>query len=286
MRLKKLLNIIEENLPPKTAMEGDKIGLQIQSGREEVTSLLITLELNDEVVEEAKENNIDCIITFHPLIFNPITAIYDDDRVGRLSSKLIKNSIALISIHTNFDAFSSGTSKILADKLKLNIVSTLIPNNEFPGCGMGVIAHPDEIITSRELLDRISSVCNSPIRYCPGRENKDIYNIGIVGGSGSSFIDDALSNELDAFITADITYHNYHKVLGKMMLIDPGHYEMEQFVPDGIAKLLHEKLDKNEYKNLIVSSCLTNPVKYFPDTEIYINRQREFLLNYNKLWCV
>lgn len=278
MHLKRLLKVLDECLPPETAMDGDRLGLQIQSGIEEVESVLVTLELNDEVIEEAAQQKADCIITFHPLIYRPITAIYEEDRVGRLLSKLIRNDIALISIHTTFDAYPEGTSKIFAQRLGLEVDGLLVPDTDRAGFGMGVMAKPPNPLNSLELVEKVSEVCMSPVRYTLG--GKDLISkIAIVGGSGSSFIDDAIGSGADAFITADITYHTFHLVNGRMLLIDPGHYEMEQFVPSGIAQLLAGKVKKNDLKKISVSAIRTNPIEYYPNKENYQQRQRNYLNN-------
>ncbi|MFC2131403.1 Nif3-like dinuclear metal center hexameric protein [Bacteroidota bacterium] len=282
MLLDKLLKIIDENLPAESAMEGDRIGLQVQSGRHKVESILITLEMNEDVLKEAIKLNCDCIITFHPLIYSPLTAIKDSDRVGNLCSGLIRNSITLIAVHTNYDAFAEGTSKILADRLGLRVIDFLKPDDNFEDKGMGVVAKPKQPLSEEELLELVHNVCKSPIRYSTYKSNTKIDKIAIVGGSGTSFMNNALTCGAQAFITADITYHRFHEVNRDIMLIDPGHYEMEQFVPEGIARLLSEKLNKSEYKSVMVSQALTNPVNYYPDTDKYIQLQKNYLLN-NKM---
>ncbi len=271
MQIKELLKIIEKYLPGQSGMEGDRIGLQIQSGRNEVNKLLITLELNDQVIQEAINSSADCIISFHPLIYNPLLSISDDDRVGELTTSLIKNDISFISIHTTFDAFAKGTSHILAEKLDLKVIDFLEPNANYSDKGMGIIATPLNPINSSELLERVYNVCNSPIRFSELKENININRIAIVGGSGTSFLDQVLKSNVQSFITADITYHRFHEVDGKIMLIDPGHYEMEQFVPNGLTELLKDALIDQEYDFIKTSNILTNPVNYFPDNGKYKN---------------
>jgi len=261
-------------------MQGDKIGLQVQSGREEINKILIALELNNEVIKEAKESGADCIITFHPLIYNPITQILESDRVGNICSELIRNSICMVSIHTNFDAFSKGTSEILANKLGLDIKGFLEPDENYLNAGMGVIAESEKELSANELLDKVLNVCNSPIRFSPPGNSIKINRIAIVGGSGMSFIERVKNSGVQAFITADITYHRFHDVNGRIMLIDPGHYEMEQFVPDGIGGLLSEKTDDLLIE---VSGVLTNPIRYYPDTEKYLSLQKKYLLQNNRM---
>lgn len=277
MTLGSVLKLIERYFPADTAMDKDRIGLQVQSGNKEVRKILITLELDDHVIKEASEKNCDCIISFHPLIFHPLIEIHDSNRVGNLVQKLIKNKITLITIHTNFDAYENGTSNILTKKLGLKRLGFLVPDNEYDGHGMGVIAESDDELNSEALLDKVQTVCNSPLRYTIG-SNDVIRKIAIVGGSGSSFIKDALKSGADAFITADITYHIFHEVKGKMMLVDPGHYEMEQFVPLGLLDFFKEQLDENQFDFILNSKSLTNPVYYYPSIN-YREKQKKYLIN-------
>jgi putative NIF3 family GTP cyclohydrolase 1 type 2 len=208
--------------------------------------------------------------------------LINSERVGNLCYQLIKKSITLIVVHTTFDVFSEGTSKILASKLGLEVIDFLIPDKNYKNKGMGVIAASKNPISPNDLLERVYKICNSPIRFTSSNNPTLIDKIAIVGGSGSSFINEAVKSGVQAYITADITYHRFHDVYNKMMLIDPGHYEMEQFVPEGLANLLNENLDTTEIEKIFVSSSLTNPVRYYPDLDIYETKQKNYLLNKNK----
>lgn len=285
MLIGELLKVIEKALPPETAMEGDRLGLQVQSGIREVRNILITMELNPEVIDFAEAQKADCIITFHPLIFRPVLSISDNDRVGSLLTKLIKKSIALISVHTNFDSYQKGTSYIIAEKLGLAVSGFLVPDNSVNGFGMGIIAELDNPIKPEDLLKKVTETCCSPLRFCEGKPGKLIEKIAIVGGSGSSFIDAALEAGVDCLITADITYHTFHRVAGKMALIDPGHYEMEQFVAEGLAALLKRELENTDIESINISNITTNPVLYYPNTDYYLQSQKELLISITNKWC-
>lgn len=262
MELELLMNEINATFPVETAMPNDRIGLQIQTENNTVNGLLITLEVTDKVIEECIKNNFNTILTFHPLIYQKLEKISLTDRVGKLCSQLIKNSINLISIHTTFDTYQNGTSKILADKLGLKTIDFLVPDKINDKCGMGIIAAPNEKITAIELIEKVYTVCNSPIRYSDTEHSKNINKIAIVGGSGTSFLQNVLDAKCDAFITADATYHQFHTVKDKLLLIDVGHYEMEQFVPQGIANALGNFLTKNNIKYKI-TTVLTNPISHY-----------------------
>lgn len=276
MELSKLVNIFELEFPPITAWSDDSIGLQISNSKPRIKNVYLTLELNEDSISESLSYSSDLIITFHPLIFRPLSSITADNRVGNLVTKLIKNDIALYAIHTNFDSHPNGTSYELCHQLGFEMSDFLVRDANIDGYGMGVVVELNESITMNRLLEKISKVTNSPIRYNKSA-NDNISKIAIIGGSGSSYIQEAYNQGCDAFITADIKYHDFHSVDGKMAIIDPGHYEMEQFVPVAIKNILKEKL--GEGINLIAGSVLTNPVNYYPELN-YINSQKNYLNNY------
>ena len=262
MELDKLLYHINKILPCETAMKHDRIGLQAEASNE-VHKILIVYEVTDEVIDECIASCCDTIITFHPLIWAPLTNILLNERVGRLLSKIIKSSINLISLHTTFDAYQYGTSYLLANALQLNICGFLVPDNNMDKCGMGIIGEMSEPIKEEDLLKKVYDICQSPSKYTSGASNI-IKKVAIVGGSGTSFINNARQNNCDAFITADITYHIFHAEKNHLMLIDPGHYETELFVKNGIAKLFNDFFVSNNIEYM-VSKVNTNPVKYYPN---------------------
>lgn len=276
MELSKLVNIFELEFPPKTAWSDDSIGLQISNSKSRIKNVYLTLELNEDSISEALSYSSDLIITFHPLIFRPLSSITTDNRVGNLVTKLIKNDIGLYAIHTNFDSNPKGTSYELCKQLGFEKSDYLVRDANIDGYGMGVIVELQESIKMNVLLEKISKVTNSPLKYNIGTKD-DIFKIGIIGGSGSSYIQEAYNQGCDAFITADIKYHDFHSVDGKMAIIDPGHYEMEQFVPYAMKNILKDKL--GEGINLFTGSVLTNPVNYYPQLN-YINSQKNYLNNY------
>ncbi len=261
MTLGDFLDEINELLPPKTAMQGDRIGLQVQSSNIDFSKALVALEVTETVIAEAISQNCQLIVTFHPLIWQALLAINSDERVGNLVTKLIQNSISLFSIHTTFDSYAEGTSKIISDLLGMNFIDFLVPSETNENCGMGVIAQLPSPMNPDLFLERLSLAFGCPLRFARGTA-KDIQTVAIVGGSGTSFFDDAIAKKADAFITADVSYHQFHKADGKIWLIDPGHYEMEQFVPEHLTSLLNERFQSKAL--FVKSETITNPVYYYP----------------------
>jgi dinuclear metal center YbgI/SA1388 family protein len=264
MTLGDFLDEINELLPPKTAMQGDRIGLQVQSSNIDFSKALVALEVTETVIAEAISKNCKLIVTFHPLIWQALSSINSDERVGNLVTKLIQNSISLFSIHTTFDSYTEGTSKIISNLLGLEFIDFLVPSPINENCGMGVLARFASPVHPETFLEILTNSFGGPLRFARGSA-KEIKTVAIVGGSGTSFFDDALDQKADAFITADVTYHQFHKADGKLWLIDAGHYEMEQFVPEHLAKLLNKHFQGKALFDK--SETITNPVYYYPKNE-------------------
>ncbi len=265
MLLTEFLHRLETLLPASTAMQGDRLGLQVQSGRSTVRRVLCCLDCTEEVVNEALTRGVDTIVCFHPLIFSPQTRIVDDNRIGHCIQTLIRNSICLISAHTNFDAHPQGTNEALARALGLEIESLLVPDALVSGHGMGVVCNAMGL-SYQELLGRVRHVCTSPIRHsavCP----TPLQRVALVAGSGFSFFSQALLSGSQVFITADLKYHNFFQTEGRIALIDPGHYEMERFVPSALVELFQNACSDDADMTFMTTQLNTNPVRYYNGNE-------------------
>lgn len=259
MLLQDFVRTVNSIFPFSTAVEGDNVGLQIASRRGEVQRILVTLEITDNVLTEARLNKIDTILTFHPLIFSPLTTITGADRVSRLVLEIVSSDIAVICVHTAFDVYPQGTNHLLANKIDLEVIDVLDPVTGGIGSGIGVIAKTKRSVNYRTFVQTVTDVCGGVVRYSPS-VNDAVTLVAIVAGSGISWYNNAVQAKVDVFITADVKYHAFHAAVGTVGLIDVGHYEMEQFVTDGIANELRSVL-KSEI-TLMVSAVNTNPIKY------------------------
>lgn len=86
-----------------------------------------------------------------------------------------------------------------------------------------------------------------------------IKKVALCGGSGFFLLGDALKAKADVFLTSDIKYHQFFDADDKVVLVDLGHFESEQFT----SYLILEKLS-NHFPNIAVllSEVRTNPVFY------------------------
>ncbi|MEW9667385.1 Nif3-like dinuclear metal center hexameric protein [Ammoniphilus sp. 3BR4] len=114
-----IIQMFEQFAPKHLAMEGDKIGLQVGTSNKEIKKVLVTLDVLEEVVDEAIELGVDLIIAHHAVIFRPLKNLRTDLPAGRLYEKLIKHDIAVYIAHTNLDAAQGGINDLMASALGL-----------------------------------------------------------------------------------------------------------------------------------------------------------------------
>jgi dinuclear metal center YbgI/SA1388 family protein len=235
MKILDFENIANKIAPLDIQEEWDNSGFQIISENSDITGILISLDITDEVIEEAVLKKSNLIVTHHPLMFNHINSIEVINGYGRLITKLIKNDISVYSLHTPFDKIKSGNNDYLAKLLGLvnmeNVSDFVVKGElreELPVFSFIKVA-------SEELEIPITS-----IRFI-GDIKKGVKTVGVCTGSGGEFISDF---DYDVFITGDIKYHQAMeaKIEGKNV-IDLGHYGTEKFFINNFYEHLLNELD-------------------------------------------
>lgn len=129
MKLKSFIKKIENKYPLSLAYDWDNVGLLVGDNEQEVKKIMLCLEANENVVDEAIENNVDLIITHHPFIFSKMKKVTTGDLKGRLIHKLIKNNISIYSMHTNFDIAFDGLNDYFTEMLDLKNIKILDKTN-------------------------------------------------------------------------------------------------------------------------------------------------------------
>lgn len=120
-----VINVLEKLAPKVLASDWDNIGLQTGSPAQRVNRVLLSLDLNLEVLKEARLENADMLVLHHTPFFKPLKNLRADLPAGELISELVKSGIALYVAHTNLDAAWGGVSDALAAKLQLQDISVL-----------------------------------------------------------------------------------------------------------------------------------------------------------------
>ncbi|OEF99739.1 Nif3-like dinuclear metal center hexameric protein [Vulcanibacillus modesticaldus] len=124
-----IIQILEQFAPKTLAYPEDKIGLQIGTLNKKIKRVMLTLDVLEDVVDEAIEKEVDLIISHHAIIYKPIKSLRTDLPTGRLYEKIIKNNIAVYVAHTNLDVTKNGVNDVLAQKIGIINPEVLEPSH-------------------------------------------------------------------------------------------------------------------------------------------------------------
>jgi dinuclear metal center YbgI/SA1388 family protein len=363
MVLSELIRCLEEAYPLSFQESYDNSGLQVGSPDQEINAVLITVDVTEQVIDEAISKGAGVILSHHPLIFQGLKRLNGKGYVERCVIKAIRSNIALYACHTNADNLRDGLNAALARRLgltncrvlkplkgQLRKLVTFVPHGqaeqvrqavfaagggtigEYDSCsfnsqGEGTFrgsanthpfagekevfhtepetrietifpshlqsriiralldAHPyeepaydiytleneyekagagliGELVPSligeqfaRQVKERLGAENLRHTDFLPG----NIEKVALCGGSGAFLIPEAIRQGANAFVTADLKYHQFFEADSRILLIDAGHFETEQVVKE----LFYEVLIKN-FPNFAVhfSEVKTNPVNY------------------------
>lgn len=364
MKIKEVIAELEIMAPPSLQENYDNCGLLIGDSEIEISSILLSLDCTEEVLEEALKLKCNFIIAHHPLIFGGIKKITGNNYVERTILKAIKNDIAVYAAHTNFDNIIHGVNHKIASKLGLincKILSpkkqllkklvTYVPSdfadkvrnaifeggagnignydscsfnlqgtgtfkgnensnpfigekgkisfenevrietifeayneklilkkmleahpyeevafdiypleNTYHSVGSGMIGEFEKEMEEKEFLSLVKNTFGCGFLKHTPLPGKKIKKVAFCGGSGSFLIKVAINSGADAYISADIKYHEFFDAEGKILLVDTGHFENEQFTPEIFYELIQKKFTTFA---TYLSKVNTNPVNYF-----------------------
>jgi dinuclear metal center YbgI/SA1388 family protein len=353
-----------ENIAPLPYQESyDNAGLITGDKNREISSALITLDVTEEVVEEAISHSCELIISHHPLIFKGIKKITGSNEVERCLIRAIQNNIAIYAAHTNLDSITGGVNSKICEKVGLKNcrilapaknqllklvtyvpedhtesvrsalfsagagtignydqcsysasgygtfranensrpfvgikgelhkekefrLETIVPKhliskivaalkeshpyeevaydlipleNDSPMVGSGMMGELAQPMDEIEFLTSIRDIFGCKMIRHTAIFNRKISKIAVCGGSGSFLISKAIADGADLFISADFKYHDFFEADKKIVLVDLGHYESEQFTKEVLKEIVLKKFPTFALR---LSDVKTNPVFY------------------------
>ena len=199
MKASELVRPIEEFAPVYEQEKWDNCGFSVGDPQMEVSKALIALDCTESVVDEAIECGADIIITHHPLIFGGVKKITPQNELGRIIYKAVKHNIAIYAAHTNMDKAAGGVSAIMADKIGLAQREILTPDV------FGIAGFLEEELSVEEFVGKLKNAFGVDVVRCSAPLKEKISRVAVCGGSGKSFIADAMGKGAQVYVTGDIT---------------------------------------------------------------------------------
>lgn len=233
--------LLQEIAPPQLAEEWDNVGLMLGRRNKPVHKILLALDMTAETVAQAIDCKADLLVTHHPAIFKRLSSLTDGSWQQELLLQLAEHGIAVYSAHTNLDAVAGGVNDCLARHLGLEDADVL--DNTQGLVRVGCLPKPCSL---NEFAEHVKKVLHADYVVI-GDAKRTVHKVALCGGAGSDFIDAALANNVDTFVTGDVKYHEAQRaVFSGMNLLDAGHQCTEWPVLDDLADRLSLRFtDKN-----------------------------------------
>lgn len=131
MTIKEITRFIESIAPLAYQESYDNSGLIIGREEDEVSGVLITLDVTEEVVEEAIAKKFNLIIAHHPIVFSGLKKLNSRNYIERSVELAIRNRIAIYASHTNLDSVFGGVNSKICEKIGLQNCRVLAPVSGF-----------------------------------------------------------------------------------------------------------------------------------------------------------
>jgi dinuclear metal center YbgI/SA1388 family protein len=241
-----VVRFLDQRYPPGWAESWDRVGLVLGAPQARVDTVLLVVDCVPETVEQAVAVGAQLIVAHHPLLLRGVSSLASTTYKGRLVHQLIKADIALFTVHTNADVAAPGVSDALAARLGLTDLRPLRPDPVDPvrGAGrIGTLPDPCGLADLAAQAARALPATAWGVRAA-GEPDRVVRTVAVCGGSGDSFLTDAVRAGVDAYLTADLRHHpaSEHLADGGPALLDAAHWATERPWLDLVATELSDAL--------------------------------------------
>ncbi len=245
-RVDDIIREVTHLAPPRLAEKWDNIGLQVGRYDWPVRKVRVALDPGPEVVTAAADDDVDMLITHHPLIFPTLRSIDFATPEGTAIQAAAVNRLAIYTAHTNLDSARYGLNQMLAGKIGLEKPVALVPMDDADlGEGLGRVGK----IPVSTTLGRLAVFLKEKLRLdavrIVGDQHLSISRVALCTGSGSGLIQAFLDSRAEVFVSGDLRYHDARLIETRGRgAIDIGHFASEHIMVKAFAADLQRCLDE------------------------------------------
>ncbi|MBQ4280066.1 MAG: Nif3-like dinuclear metal center hexameric protein [Rikenellaceae bacterium] len=260
MTVQEIADVIEQAAPPGAQAAYDNSGLIVGRPGDTVSGVLVCVDVNDAVLDEAAYLGADMVVSHHPLIFDPLRRLTDASLPERVAARAVREGVALYAAHTNLDCAPGGMSHRLAGMLGVQVTGLLDPLPDRPGFGYGVVGELRAPIPVREFLRGVADTLRIGAIRHSALCRPEVRRVALCTGSGGSLIDRAAEAGADIYLAADFKYNHFIEADGRLAVADIGHFESEYCAIDLLFDIITKKIATFAVHKSVQSR---NPVNYF-----------------------
>ena len=219
MKVKEVLDWLNDLAPFDTAEGFDNVGLLMGDREAEVHTVLFGMDITDAMADEAIQLGAELIITHHPFIFHALKRIDYTGPQGRTLCRLAEKRISVIAAHTNWDKAPGGVGDSLAKALELGDVSSA---DDY--VRVGTLPSPMSLV---EFKAHVRAKLHIDARFYPA-SGEAISRVAVGGGAYGEGYFAALSAGAQAYVVGEAAHHEILDATARgLTLCDAGHYATE-----------------------------------------------------------
>jgi dinuclear metal center YbgI/SA1388 family protein len=231
-QIRDVLDTLEAAYPASLAESWDTgIGVTCGDPDDEVTGVLLAVDVEAATVDEAVTAGAQLLLTHHPLLFRPVQSVAADSAKGGLVHRMIRSGLAHMAAHTNADTAVGGVNDALAGVLGLGGTRPLVPHADgVTGNGrVGALAVPMTLAEFAALAAERLPATVGGVRVA-GAPDRLISTVAVCGGAGDSYLPAAATAGADVYLTSDLRHHvvgEFVAVPGNPAVVDVAHWSGE-----------------------------------------------------------
>ena len=274
-RLLEMVEFLKSFAPLDLAEDWDNVGLLVGNLENEVSRVMTCLTLSPDVAAEAIEQDVQLIVTHHPIMFRGLQRVTSETSEGRMLLDLMAARIAVYSPHTAFDSASAGINRQLAESLGLTDIDALRPVAPAEGHAIedglrvvrsahsvgsgrfGELPHPMSLALFN---DRVKTTLKIPYLQYVGDETQRVHRVAIACGSAAEFLPDAQRNHCDVLLTGEARFHACLEArTSGIAMVLAGHYATERPAVEHLADVISQQFAE---VNCCASETERDPVQW------------------------
>ena len=263
-RLSEVIAALETLWPSERAESWDAVGLVCGDPADPVDRVLVCVDPDQSIVDEAIERGASMIVSHHPLMLRGVHGVPANTPKGGVVHRLIRAGIALFAAHTNADSADPGVSDALAAVLGLMVRGPLEPHPD-GHTGIGRIGELPAAEPFETFVRRVAAALPATVWGVRGAGDpqRPIRTVAVCGGAGDSCLDSVLAAGVDAYVTADLRHHPASEHLartGAPALVDVAHWAAEwSWLPVVRAEVDQAAAERGYTVDTRVSTIVTDP---------------------------
>ncbi len=203
METRKLLNKLGRLYPKRLAKKNhDHVGYMAGQKVKKIKRIVLLLDLDELVVEEALTHKPDLILTHHPFIYGTRAKVFKRDLLKKeLALRLDALPVLVYSMHTNFDEGENGMNDALAAALELVDVRPLLGNPMARGGFLKEAMHINDF--AKYAVEKLNA--GHGLLVQGGKE--EVKSVALIGGGGSRSWVNAKEEGYDIYISGDAPHY-------------------------------------------------------------------------------